>query len=244
MRPDDAPWRRILRRVPASATQLWLEAKLLTHGRPWAPPVAALVWFGVFTLWALLRPEPWGTQVYYSLMLVAPVSIIVVGFGMGAVIGEQETRQLETTFISPTGRYLAWVHRLLALLLIAWGCAGALSFLTWLVIDRDHRAFAAWMHVLVPLLVMLSFTIVLSLVFKSTAGAGLASGAYLVVSRLFGGIARRLDYWFNPFADIQGVTDSDELFRLMVFNRSANLVLAGLFFTLAFWLLQRRERLL
>ena len=244
MRPDSAPWRRALRRAPATLAQLWLDTKLLTGGRPWAPALVALLWFGVFAAWALLREDPPDPEIYYYLMLVAPGSIAIIGLGMGAILGERETRQLETTFLAATGRYLAWILRFSALLLIAWTLVGVLSFLTWLVVDRGHAPLASWLHAVVPLLLLLSLTTLLSLVFKSASAAGLVSGVYLVVMRLFGGLVRRVDIWFNPFAEIDGVTDVDQLFRLMVYNRSANLALAGLFFALAFWLLQRRERLL
>lgn len=244
MRPEATPWLRLWRRIPATCLQLWLEIKLVTGGRPLALLIVAEAWFAVFTAWALLRPDPWDADVYYNLMLVAPGSILTVALGMGAIIGERDTRQLETTFVSPTGRYSAWVHRLVAVVLAVWIPLGLLSLQTWVIVDRGHPPLLGWLHSLVHVLVLLSLTTLLSLVFKSAAGAGLGAGGYLVFWLIFGDISRRFTYWFNPFAEIRGVNDPAAFFRILVFNRSLLLALAGLGFALSFWLLQRRERLL
>jgi len=244
MQPDTAPWRLALRRLPATLTQLRLEIKIVTGGRAIVLLVVTALWFGLFTAWALMRDSPWPPEAFYNLMLVAPGSILIVALSMGAIVGERDTRQLETTFVSPTGRFGAWVHRLAAVLLAAWLSTGLLSVLTRLVVDPEHRPLAAWLHALVPLLFLLALTTLLALVFQSSAAAGLGAGALLVFSLVFQDLLVKWDYWFNPFAELRGIDDPQTLFRMIVFNRSLYLGLAGLLFALAFWLLQRRERLL
>jgi len=244
MRPEAGIWRQVWIRVVAALYQLQLELKVVTGGRAAVLLIVTAVWFGLFYLWAVLRDEPWAPETYYNMMLVIPGSILAVALSMVAVIGDRDTGQLETTFVSPTGRRGAWVQRFVAVFLASWGSTGVLSLLSWLLVDPGHRPLAAWLHAFVPLLFVTALTIVLSLAFKSSSVAGLCSAAYLISTGMFGEIWTKGNYWFNPLAQPSGQDDPQAFFRMIVFNRSGYLLVAGLLIVSAFALLQRRERLL
>lgn len=245
MPPEDSALRRIRLRARAAFDLARLDLAMLTGGRAFVLLIVVTIWFGLFALWALARDDPWSPSTYHVLMLVIPGTLLVVALGMMSVIAERDAGRLETLFVSPMGRHAFWAQRFAALFLACWSCTGALSLLTWAIVDRSHEPVNSWLHAGVPLAFALSLTVLLTLLFRSSAIGGLCSSAALIgisfVAEIVGG---RWDYWFNPFSLRDRFEDPEELLRQVVFNRSLYLLLAALCLAGVFALLQRRERLL
>jgi hypothetical protein len=245
MRPERrAPALRPLRTILACWDQLRLDLKVVTGGRAPVLAIVTLLWFVVFALFARFRDDPWDPEAYFNLMLVFPGSILAIALGMVVVMADRDTRQLEVTFVSPSGRYRAWVFRLVAVTLACIGSALVLSLATWLIVDRGHEPWRAALHAWPPLAFTVSLTVFLSVLFRGTAVAGLGASVVLGASGLLREGIGRVDYWFNPFAMPGGLEDPQAWFRAIVFNRTLYVGLAALLAYGALALLQRRERLL
>ena len=244
MPPEVSPLRRLVRAALASATQLRLELKILTGGRTFVLLIVVGSWFGLFAFWAHARANPWDPAGHYNRMLVVPATLLAIALSMGSVIGDRDSRQLETIFVSPSGRHSAWVHRFTAIFVACWGAAGLLSLLTGLFVEPAHAILPASLHSAVPILFAISLTVLLSIAFRGAAVAALVASLGIGLSLMFADPLGRLGYWFNPLAAPSGPAESEELFRAIVFNRSLYLSLSALCFWISLAWLQRRERLL
>jgi hypothetical protein len=240
---------RWVRLLVAGWDLLVLEVKVVTGGRALVLALVELAAFVALAIAARLREEPWSTATLYNVVVLTPGLVPAVALGMAAVMGERDTRQLEVTFATPSGRYLVWSFRMAAIGAACFLSAAVMSVGTAIVIDHDHRPVAGALHAVPPLLLVASLTVFASLAFNGAAVAGLVVSALLAVSWLVLHPAppflRRFDVFFNPFAPPESLLlDPATWFRAVVFNRTLLLVLAGLCIAGTLWLLQKRERLL
>ncbi|MEM7244631.1 MAG: hypothetical protein AAF533_04775 [Acidobacteriota bacterium] len=236
--------RSFFRVLRSSWDLLKLELKVVSGGRTVVLGAVMLAYFAIIAVWAHLADDGWRTSAFFNSSVLLPTFVVAVVLSMGAIIGERDARQLEVSFVSPSGRYRLWVFRLVSILLLVVAAAGVLSGLTWLVIDRDHLVGTTWLHAIPPLLATVSTTAFLSVLFKGASSAGLVVAVVAGFSGFLhlGGQPMTFDLWFNPFL-IGNVTDEAAWFRTMVNNRTVLLVVSGLATTFLLGLLQKRERL-
>ena len=225
---------------------LVLETRLLTGNRVIVLVLIELGIFAILAAIALLGDEPWSPEALYQVS-VWPALVPAITLGMSAIMGERDTRQLEVTFASPGGRWLAWSFRLTALVLTCLASSVLMSVLSWAVIDRDFAWVAAALHAAVPLAFAATLTTCLSVAFAGTASAGLGTSVVLGLGWMMVHAPDnwpRVDPFLNPFVPPENLLDPAEWFRIVVFNRSFYLIATGLLAALTLRLLQSRERLL
>ena len=173
-----------------------------------------------------------------------PTTVVTVFLSMDLLMSEHSSGVLETLFTVSASRHRIWLIKFAVVMLLSCLLALLLIVLTYLF-AVDLPILLTWIYVIPPLVFVASGTVLLSVIFKSGNIAVLLVTAFLLLEVLIRRAgSHRVTYLFhNPFdkpVDIEPFIWARTVFYNKVFYTAWGCV----WFAIALWLIQRRERLL